>query len=255
MVRRSAIKARTRHQPTTRPGSNRSRAGKTPTRVNPSLLAAAGVGPDTAAALLIAAGDNPHRLNSEASFAALCGASPVQASSGQTIRHRLKPRREPSSQQRTLANCHHPDAHQPTHSGVRSETSIRWKNPPRDHPLSQTPHRPRDLSPAHQPATNTQHRPPTHPTPERPDHPHPRRRSSPNPSHPPLQTREKTTPRPPTRHHIPTLAPNPSRFGINRSIIGASPLWEGHLESATVPTEPTEEEQPGASAEPADDLL
>ena len=38
---------------------------------------------------LIAAGDNPHRLNSEASFAALCGASPVQASSGQTIRHRL----------------------------------------------------------------------------------------------------------------------------------------------------------------------
>ena len=58
-------------------------------RVNPSLLAAAGVGPDTAAALLIAAGDNPHRLNSEASFAALCGASPVQASSGQTIRHRL----------------------------------------------------------------------------------------------------------------------------------------------------------------------
>ena len=35
------------------------------------------------------AGDNPHRLTSEASFAALCGASPVQASSGPIVRHRL----------------------------------------------------------------------------------------------------------------------------------------------------------------------
>ena len=56
---------------------------------NPALLAAKGVGPDTAAALLVVAGDNPERMKSERSFAALCGASPVQASSGQTIRHRL----------------------------------------------------------------------------------------------------------------------------------------------------------------------
>jgi transposase len=48
-----------------------------------------GVGPDSAAALLIAAGDNPQRLRSEAAFAALCGSSPVQASSGKTVRHRL----------------------------------------------------------------------------------------------------------------------------------------------------------------------
>jgi transposase len=39
--------------------------------------------------LLIAAGDNPGRLRSEASFAALCRASPVKASSGKTSRHRL----------------------------------------------------------------------------------------------------------------------------------------------------------------------
>ena len=58
-------------------------------RANPALLAAAGVGPDTASVLLVAAGDNPGRMKSERSFAALCGASPVQASSGQTIRHRL----------------------------------------------------------------------------------------------------------------------------------------------------------------------
>ena len=58
-------------------------------QANPALLAAAGVGPDTAAALLVAASDNPGRMKSERSFAALCGSSPVQASSGQTIRHRL----------------------------------------------------------------------------------------------------------------------------------------------------------------------
>ncbi|MEV3927511.1 transposase [Actinomadura coerulea] len=39
--------------------------------------------------MLIAAGDNPERLSSEASFAALCGTSPVEASSGKTQRLRL----------------------------------------------------------------------------------------------------------------------------------------------------------------------
>ncbi|ASW57397.1 IS110 family transposase [Plantactinospora sp. KBS50] len=55
----------------------------------PELLRISGVGPDTAATLLIAAGDNPGRLASEASFAALCGVSPVEASSGKTQRRRL----------------------------------------------------------------------------------------------------------------------------------------------------------------------
>jgi transposase len=55
----------------------------------PTLRALLGVGPDSAAALLIAAGDNPERLRSEAAFAALCGSSPVEASSGKTRRHRL----------------------------------------------------------------------------------------------------------------------------------------------------------------------
>jgi transposase len=44
------------------------------TRHCPRLLTRRGVGPDNAAALLITAGDNPDRLRSEASFAALCGA-------------------------------------------------------------------------------------------------------------------------------------------------------------------------------------
>ena len=56
---------------------------------NPALRAARGVGPDVAAILLVAAGDNPERLRSESAFAAMCGVSPVQASSGKTVRHRL----------------------------------------------------------------------------------------------------------------------------------------------------------------------
>jgi transposase len=55
----------------------------------PDLLERRGVGPDSAAALLITAGDNPQRLDDDASFAALCGANPIQASSGKTRRHRL----------------------------------------------------------------------------------------------------------------------------------------------------------------------
>jgi transposase len=58
----------------------------------PELSALDGVGPDTAAALLIAAGDNPERLKKcEASFANLCGTAPVPASSGKVVRHRLNP--------------------------------------------------------------------------------------------------------------------------------------------------------------------
>ena len=55
----------------------------------PTLLALLGVGPDVAAKLLVAAGDNPYRIRNEAAFAALCGASPVDASSGRQQRHRL----------------------------------------------------------------------------------------------------------------------------------------------------------------------
>ncbi|MFC8766014.1 transposase [Streptomyces sp. NPDC057193] len=56
---------------------------------NPGLRAAYGVGPDTAAQLLVTAGGNPERMRTEASFAALCGAAPVPASSGKTNGHRL----------------------------------------------------------------------------------------------------------------------------------------------------------------------
>ncbi|MEU0212406.1 transposase [Streptomyces canus] len=65
------------------------RVTKAVRRCHPQLLDIIGVGPDSAAALLLAAGDNPERLASEASFAALCGVSPVEQSCGKTQRRRL----------------------------------------------------------------------------------------------------------------------------------------------------------------------
>ena len=56
---------------------------------NPALVGAKGVGVDVASILLAVAGDNPDRLRSEAAFAALCGVSPIEASSGKVTRHRL----------------------------------------------------------------------------------------------------------------------------------------------------------------------
>jgi transposase len=57
----------------------------------PGLLTLHGVGTDTAARLLVAAGDHPGRLRSEAAWAHLCGAAPIPASSGKVTRHRLNP--------------------------------------------------------------------------------------------------------------------------------------------------------------------
>jgi transposase len=59
------------------------------TQTAPQLSAAFGIGADTAAEMLIVAGDNPDRISSEAAFAKLCGVCPIPASSGKTVRHRL----------------------------------------------------------------------------------------------------------------------------------------------------------------------
>ena len=58
-------------------------------KTNPALMGALGVRSEVAATLLVAAGDNPERMHSPAAFVALCGASPVEASSGKIIRHRV----------------------------------------------------------------------------------------------------------------------------------------------------------------------
>jgi len=59
------------------------------TAIAPQMLELFGVGLDTAATLLVTAGDNPERLRSEAAWAHLCGAAPIEASSGKVKRHRL----------------------------------------------------------------------------------------------------------------------------------------------------------------------
>ena len=59
------------------------------TATAPDLMTLSGLGTDTAGALIVAAGDNPERLRNEATFAHLCGVSPLDASSGKQLRHRL----------------------------------------------------------------------------------------------------------------------------------------------------------------------
>ena len=50
----------------------------------PSLLDCYGIGVDTAATLLVTAGDKPDRLHTERSWAHLCGVTPVPTGSGKT---------------------------------------------------------------------------------------------------------------------------------------------------------------------------
>jgi transposase len=57
--------------------------------ISPGLISLPAIGTHHAATLLSVAGDNPKRLASEASFASLCGVSPIEASSGKVVRHRL----------------------------------------------------------------------------------------------------------------------------------------------------------------------
>jgi len=59
------------------------------TEAAPGLVELFGVGTEVAGTLLVTAGDNSERLRSDAAFAHLCGVSPIDASSGKTVRHRL----------------------------------------------------------------------------------------------------------------------------------------------------------------------
>ena len=109
---------------------------------NPALLATEGVGPDTAAVLLVAGGDNPERMKSEKSFAALCGASPVQASSGQIVRHRLNQGGNRQANSALWPMRDHPDANRRGHQRIRDPTPGPRKEEAGDHPLPQAAHRP-----------------------------------------------------------------------------------------------------------------
>jgi transposase len=66
--------------------------GRLVTETAPALVAVNGVGIDTAATLLVAVGQDPKRLKSEAAFAHMCGVAPIPASSGKVVRYRLNRR-------------------------------------------------------------------------------------------------------------------------------------------------------------------
>ncbi len=90
-VRAAMASAARRHQVLTAEIARLDAApGELLTHAGPAeFLAKQGVATQVAATLLATTGDNPGRVRKEASFAALCGASPVDASSGKQLRHRL----------------------------------------------------------------------------------------------------------------------------------------------------------------------
>jgi transposase len=113
----------------------------------PSLVALYGVGTLTAAWLLVAAGDNADRITSEAAFAHLCGAAPIEASSGKTIRHRFEPRRQPARQPGAVADRDDPHATRSAHPRLRRTPHDRRSQQARDHACPQALRRPRGLPP------------------------------------------------------------------------------------------------------------
>ena len=193
-------------------------------KTNPALLAAHGVGPDSAAALLIAAGDNPARMKSERSFAALCALSPVQASSGRTVRHRLNRGGNRQANSALWPDRYHPDAYRRFHQRIRDQTTCPGQKANRDHPMPQTAHRPTNLPADHQPATHPGLRPAPPPTPTSSHHRYRNRPRSRNLPQPHLSTQTRPRPQPPPRYPIPELAPNPPPGPTNADLttIGAS---------------------------------
>ena len=93
------------HRPRRRGQGDRPDAEDPCRRDRPELSAIDGVGTDVASALLVAAGDNPERLKNEATFAKLCGVSPLDASSGKQERHRLNRGGDRQANSRSGTSC------------------------------------------------------------------------------------------------------------------------------------------------------
>jgi len=101
----------------------------------PSLLKMYGTGP-LAAILIIAAGDHPDRLGSEAAWAHLCGAAPVPAASGETNgRFRLNPGGDRQANHALWRIVFTRMDHHQTHAGLRRKTPQRRQEQVRNHPL------------------------------------------------------------------------------------------------------------------------
>ena len=131
----------------------------------PTLREALGIGPESAAEMMVVAGDNPGRIRSEAAFAKLCGACPIPASSGLTNRHRLfrgLPGRPPPRQRDALPDRDRPHALAPADHRLRPATHRRGLVEERHHPLPEALRRPGGLPRTHR-------RPQVRPAPRPPD--------------------------------------------------------------------------------------
>ncbi|MFC5239244.1 transposase [Streptomyces atrovirens] len=75
-------------------------------------------------------GDNPERLNSEASFTALCGVRPIEHSSGRRSTRRLQPRRRPAGERGPARHRVHPPTPRPACPGVLRTPHPGGRGPP-----------------------------------------------------------------------------------------------------------------------------
>ena len=115
------------------------------TAAAPQLRTVYGIGPDTAATLLAAIGDNHDRISSDATFAKLCGVCPLEASSGKTIRHRLnRGGNRDANRALHVILVVRMRRHQPTRDYIARRLA-EGKTKKRDHALPQALHRPRNL--------------------------------------------------------------------------------------------------------------
>ena len=131
----------------------------------PRLVSLPGVGTHHAATLFVLAWDNPERLRSEASFASLCGVSPVEASSGKVVRHRLNGVATGTPTPSTAHDLRGQDGLGATHPLLRREAHSRGEEQVGDHEMPQTVHcqggLPRSALVGNHEATTHQHREPT----------------------------------------------------------------------------------------------
>ena len=117
----------------------------------PALLDVSDCGAISAARLAMAAGDNPERVSGEAAFASLCGASPIEASSGKVKRYRLN-----RGGDRQANRALHTIARQRMRRDDRTKAYVEKphqgrQEPTRDRARPRPLHRPRSLSGHHAP--------------------------------------------------------------------------------------------------------
>lgn len=105
--------------------------------IAPVMVEAFGIGPDTAAEMLIVAGDNPDRVRSESAWAKLCGVCPVPASSGKMSRFRLNRGGHRQANAAPVPHRHRADALPPADDRLRRPPDSRGQDQGRDHPLSE----------------------------------------------------------------------------------------------------------------------